>query len=116
MVTSIAAIDQGLKKYNPEQMNGSILEAVKIKKFIEEFSTTASGTLEARYPLFLKGRSDVILAGVMILDGFLKRAGSDTVTVSTGGIRHGVLLEQISPAGQDIIRVAYDIQKDSFFE
>ena len=115
-VTSIAAIDQGMKTYNPEQLNGAILTAEKITQFLEEFSTTASGALEARYPQFLKGRSDVILAGVLILDGFLKKTGVETVTVSTGGIRHGVLMEQINPAGQNAVRLAYDIHKDVFFE
>jgi len=115
-VTSIAAIDQGMKTYNPEQLNGAILTAEKITQFLEEFSTTASGALEAQYPQFLKGRSDVILAGVLILDGFLKKTGVETVTVSTGGIRHGVLMEQINPAGQNAVRLAYDIHKDLFFE
>jgi exopolyphosphatase / guanosine-5'-triphosphate,3'-diphosphate pyrophosphatase len=66
-----------------------------------------SQTLESRYPQFLKGRADIILAGMMILLGFLNRTGLKSLTVSTGGIRHGVILREIKKAGFKGNRLSY---------
>lgn len=91
-VTSIAAIALDLTEYNPAKLNGFELEKEKINNFIKEFSALTSEEIEKKYPIFLKGRGDVILAGVIILHQFLKRFQLDRITVSTGGIRHGILL------------------------
>lgn len=93
-VTSLAAIALGLKSYNPEKLNGYILKKDRIGEFIAEFSSCRSDVIEKTYPFFLKGRGDVILAGVLILYEFLTWCQKDEITVSTGGIRHGTLLSE----------------------
>ncbi len=49
-------------------------------------------TLLARHPDILKGREDVILAGLGILIAAMKAIGAERLDVSAGGIRHGMLL------------------------
>lgn len=91
-VTSLAAIDLNLRLYDPGQINGYTLPRQRIEEFIGEISQMSSESIENKYPLFLKGRGDVILAGLIILDEFLVWCHSETLIVSTGGIRHGILL------------------------
>jgi exopolyphosphatase/guanosine-5'-triphosphate,3'-diphosphate pyrophosphatase len=51
-------------------------------------------TLEEQYPEVMKGRAEVILAGILILDEFMNFYGIPEVKVSTGGIRHGAILQE----------------------
>ncbi|MDP2267615.1 MAG: Ppx/GppA family phosphatase [Deltaproteobacteria bacterium] len=57
-----------------------------------EWSRLTPETLLARHPDILKGREDVILAGLGILIAAMKAIGADRLEVSAGGIRHGMLL------------------------
>lgn len=91
-VTSLAAIDLNLRLYDPGKINGYTLSKQRIEEFIGEISRMSSESIEEKYPRFLKGRGDVILAGLIILDEFLQWCNSKTLTVSTGGIRHGILI------------------------
>lgn len=91
-VTSIAAIEIGLDQYEAEKINGFVLTKNRLGYFIDKFSKADSNQIEKEYPVFLAGRGDVILAGLLILDEFLDWCGVTEITVSTGGIRHGVLL------------------------
>lgn len=93
-VTSLAAIALGLRSYHPETLNGYILRKDRIGEFIAEFSSCRSDVIEKTYPLFLKGRGDIILAGVLILYEFLTWCQKDEIIVSTGGIRHGIVLSE----------------------
>ncbi|MCC5914479.1 MAG: Ppx/GppA family phosphatase [Balneolaceae bacterium] len=91
-VTSIAAIEMGLKEYRASEINGYHLSLRTIQEKITEFLMITSEEIEERYPIFLKGRGDVILAGLLILEESMKWAGAEEIVVSTGGIRHGILL------------------------
>lgn len=93
-MTSIASIKAGHAKYRPEKLNNSRLEAETIDRFIGEFTSMKAGQIEQAYPAFLKGRGDVIVGGLIILQEFLRWQHLDFITVSTGGIRHGALLNE----------------------
>ena len=95
-VTSVAGIDLGLDKYDPDMINGHRLSREFIEEKIDEFSSKSSSEIEERYPLFLKGRGDVITAGLIILSEFMKHCNIESVMVSTGGIRHGILMKTFS--------------------
>lgn len=91
-VTSVAGIDLGLDRYDPEKINGYKLSRDLIEEKIAEFSSETPSEIEERYPLFMKGRGDVITAGLIILSEFMKHCDIERLTVSTGGIRHGILM------------------------
>ena len=91
-VTSIAAIELGLDSYEPARLNGYHLKLSTIGDTIYEFSNLSSDEIESKYKPFLTGRGDVILGGLLILDEFLNWIGTESITVSTGGIRHGILI------------------------
>jgi exopolyphosphatase/guanosine-5'-triphosphate,3'-diphosphate pyrophosphatase len=44
------------------------------------------------HPEVMQGRADVFLAGLLILEGVLRFASVEEFIVSSGGIRHGILL------------------------
>ena len=93
-VTSIAAIEMGLDDYQSDKLNGYRLKKSTVAGFIQEFSESKSEIIERTYPPFLTGRGEVILAGILILDEFLKMTDRDELIISTGGIRHGILLKK----------------------
>lgn len=95
-VTSLAAIDAGISSYKANILNGYILKKVRIEQFIDEFSVTPAEMIEQRYPDFLHRRGDVILAGALILNEFLNWISKDEIVISTGGIRHGILLSRLN--------------------
>lgn len=92
-VTSLAGIELGLEEYKSGVINGYRLGKESVENFINELSEYTAQEIEKNYPVFLKGRGDVILAGLLILDEFLEWCGKDEIIVSTGGVRHGILLQ-----------------------
>ena len=91
-VTSIASINAGHTLYRPKELNNSRLDIETIRKFRDEFSSQTSKQTEHVYPEFMENRGDVIVGGLIILEEFLRWQHLDSITVSTGGIRHGALL------------------------
>ena len=91
-VTSLAAINMQLDEYDTRMINGHRIECDKLSKGIEIFSLHTYEQLLELSPKFLKGREDIFLAGLLILEGFMKHFRVDEIYASTGGIRHGALL------------------------
>lgn len=94
-LTSLAAIDLQIDEYDPEHMNGHLIVSEKLKKGIEIFSLHTHPQLLELSPKVLKGREDIFLAGLLILEGFLNYFDLKEIRVSTGGIRHGALLNEM---------------------
>jgi len=91
-VTSLAAIYKGLNEYDSTKLNGIQLPQDVIKEYISSFSDMLPAVIESKYPAFLTGRGEVILAGLLIMNEIISYFGKREITVSTGGIRHGILL------------------------
>jgi len=47
-----------------------------------------------------KGRADVLLAGALILWRVMEKLGFEQVTISTRGLRYGVLMSEASSAAR----------------
>ncbi|GAB5409056.1 MAG: hypothetical protein BalsKO_14210 [Balneolaceae bacterium] len=90
--TSLAAIDLQLDEYDKKALNGHIINREKLSKSVEMFSLHTYDQLLELSPTLLKGREDIFLTGLLILEGFMKFYNLEVVKVSTGGIRHGALL------------------------
>jgi len=91
-VTSLAAIDLQLDEYKNETLNGHIINREKLSKSIEIFSLHTYDQLLELSPVLLKGREDIFLTGLLILEGFMKFYNLEEIKVSTGGLRHGAIL------------------------
>lgn len=92
-LTSLAAIDLQIDEPDVEQLNGHVIDRAKLTKSIDIFRLHTHDQLLELSPILMKGREDIFLAGLLILECFLNYYKLDEIIVSTGGIRHGVLLD-----------------------
>lgn len=92
-VTTLAGILLGLRDYQPEKLNGYHLTVENIQSVIKEFTETQSAEILAQHPVYLKGRADIFMAGMLILEGVMNHYELDMLIVSTGGIRHGAIFK-----------------------
>jgi exopolyphosphatase/guanosine-5'-triphosphate,3'-diphosphate pyrophosphatase len=89
--TNMAAIRQGLSSYDPDVVQGTVLERAEIDRQIEMYRSRDVAERRSIVGLQPK-RADVILAGACIIKTVLDKLGQDSLTVSDRGLRHGVLV------------------------
>ena len=93
-VTTLAAMQLQLPQYDPKKIHGYELHYNDI---LQSFNMLRGKTTEEirSIPQISAGRSDIILAGVMILLEFMEVAGLEKITVSDRGLRYGIVLREI---------------------
>ncbi len=91
-VTTLAAIDMGLREYDPRRVNGYRLYR---RRLSELYRWLARMTVESRrrVPGLEPGRADVIVAGAAVVLQAMEALGFSELKVSDGGLREGVLLD-----------------------
>ncbi len=92
-LTTLAAMDLNLKNYDANKVNGHKIDRQGLQKAIDIFATTPQKQILDAYGSIIEGRVDVFMAGLLILKQFLEVYDLSSITISTGGIRHGALLE-----------------------
>lgn len=92
-VTNITAVKHGLAVYDPDVVQGTVLDRAEIERQIELYR---SRDLEARRAIvgLQPKRADVILAGACIVRTVMDKLGRESLTVSDRGLRHGLLVER----------------------
>ncbi len=96
-VTNLAAVKHGLAEYDPEVVQGTVLDAAEIDRQIATYSALSAD--ERRQVVGLQPqRADIILAGACIVRTVLRKLGKEELTVSDRGLRHGVLEHKFAPA------------------
>jgi len=99
-VTNLAGVKHGLAEYDPDIVQGTVLDRDEIDRQIELFRTRPAD--ERRTIVGLQpARAEVILAGACIVRTVLDKLGTDSLTVSDRGLRYGVLAERFGPEGRD---------------
>ncbi len=90
-ITTLAALDLGLEKYDPEQTHGHRIARADVAEQLERL---AGMTLEERLqvPGIEPGRAPVIVAGLVILREILDACGLDAIEASERDILHGAAL------------------------
>jgi len=89
-VTSITAVKFGMKKYDPDKVQGAVLTKEEVSNQIEIY---LSKTVEERKSIIglQPKRAETILAGATILYAILERIKKDSFVASDRGIRHGLM-------------------------
>jgi exopolyphosphatase / guanosine-5'-triphosphate,3'-diphosphate pyrophosphatase len=96
-VTNLAAVKHGLETYDPDVVQGTLLERGEIDRQIELYRTSTAE--ERRRIVGLQpNRAEVILAGACIVHSVLDLLGRDALTASDRGLRHGVLIDRFGPS------------------
>jgi exopolyphosphatase/guanosine-5'-triphosphate,3'-diphosphate pyrophosphatase len=92
-VTNITAVKHGLAVYDPDVVQGTVLDMAEIERQVELYRTR---DLEARRAIvgLQPKRADVILAGACIVLAVMDKLGRASLTVSDRGLRHGLLVER----------------------
>jgi exopolyphosphatase / guanosine-5'-triphosphate,3'-diphosphate pyrophosphatase len=94
-ITNIAAVKHGLAKYDPDIIQGSVIERAEIERQIELYR---SRSLEERRKIvgLQPKRTDVIVAGACIVKTVMDKLGKDKLSVSDRGLRHGLLIDRFA--------------------
>lgn len=90
--TSLVAAKIG--KFEEEKIHGSHLSLLEIEKWIHDFKSCSVEEIRTRYNF--GQRSDIILAGTIILHKALMLLGANKIIVSTKGVRYGLALEMLN--------------------
>jgi exopolyphosphatase/guanosine-5'-triphosphate,3'-diphosphate pyrophosphatase len=91
--TTLACIQKGLKVYNEDEVEGSILTQCDVFRLKEELYNLSSTQIKKKYSQVVSGREDVLLAGTIILHKLMKLLNLTELLVSTKGIRYGAIVE-----------------------
>jgi len=92
-VTNIAAVRHGLVAYDPDVVQGTVLDRAELERQIELYRSRDAEARRGIVGLQPK-RAEVILAGACIVRTVMDKLGKTRLTVSDRGLRHGVLAER----------------------
>lgn len=92
-VTNIAAVSRSMAHYDPDVIQGTILDSAEIDRQIEMYRS-----MDAKSRCNIVGlqtnRAAVILAGACIVATIMDKLGKTSMTVSDRGLRHGLIVER----------------------
>jgi len=94
-VTNLSAVKHQLAQYDPDVIQGSVLELAEIDRQIKLYQAKTIAERKEIVGLQPK-RADVILAGVIIVSVIMKKTGVESFTVSDRGLRHGVIVDRFA--------------------
>lgn len=98
-ITTLAAMAQELRNYEPARIHNYVLKLPTIQNLEREL---LSRTIDERrgLPGLERGREDVIVAGVLILRTVMEILARSDCLVSDRGLREGVILDLASRIGE----------------
>ena len=91
-ITAAAAINLGLRRYNPDRVHGALLSAVRVSALAARLAAMPLAERKS-VPGIEEKRADIIVAGLVVLEAVMGFFGAAEITVSDEGILHGALLE-----------------------
>lgn len=94
-ITNITAVMHRLAKYDPDIVQGSVIERAEIERQIELYRSRSLDDRRKIVGLQPK-RADVILAGACIVKTVMAKLSKDSLTVSDAGLRHGLLIDRFT--------------------
>jgi exopolyphosphatase/pppGpp-phosphohydrolase len=92
-VTNIAAVTLGLAKYDPEKVQGAVIDRTEIDRQIELYRAIPAEERRQIAGLQPK-RAEVILAGACIVRTIMDKLEKPSLRVSDRGLRHGILIDR----------------------
>ncbi len=91
--TNITAVKHGLARYDPDVVQGTVLDRTEVERQIELYRSMDAAARRGIVGLQPK-RAEVILAGACIIRTVMEKLGKTSLTVSDRGLRHGLLAER----------------------
>jgi exopolyphosphatase/guanosine-5'-triphosphate,3'-diphosphate pyrophosphatase len=97
-VTTLAALDLGLRRYEARRVQGHHLGRPGIERQLGRLGALTVGEREA-LPCVEAGRGDLLIPGIAIVLAVLARVGCESLAVSDQGLREGIVREALVRAG-----------------
>jgi exopolyphosphatase / guanosine-5'-triphosphate,3'-diphosphate pyrophosphatase len=94
-ITNIAAVKHRMGKYDPDVIQGSVIERSEVERQIEMYRSKSANERRVIAGLQPK-RADVILAGACIVKIVMDKLSKDRLSVSDRGLRHGLLIDRFA--------------------
>jgi len=92
-VTNMTAVQLGLASYDPDRVQGAVLDRAELDRQIELYRSRDAEARRGIVGLQPK-RAEVILAGACIVRTVMDKLGQQSLTVSDRGLRHGLLIHR----------------------
>jgi exopolyphosphatase/guanosine-5'-triphosphate,3'-diphosphate pyrophosphatase len=96
-VTNMTAVMHRLAKYDPEKVQGSIMDRAEVNRQIELYRGLPAAGRRQLIGLQPK-RAEVILAGACIVGTIMDKLKTESMSVSDRGLRHGLLIDRFGGA------------------
>jgi exopolyphosphatase/guanosine-5'-triphosphate,3'-diphosphate pyrophosphatase len=93
--TTLSAINQALKEYDENKIEGSILKLNEIKVILNKMKKLTSKEIIKEFGNVVSGREDIILAGTLILVHLMEALSLDIIYVSEKGLRYGIIKDYL---------------------
>jgi exopolyphosphatase/guanosine-5'-triphosphate,3'-diphosphate pyrophosphatase len=95
-ITNLASLCIGLDTYDKAQIHGLRLNRAQIDDLVRRL---ANMTVASRreMPGMEKGREDILLQGIVLLQEIMSYLSTDGVVVNANGVRFGVLYQKLGP-------------------
>jgi exopolyphosphatase / guanosine-5'-triphosphate,3'-diphosphate pyrophosphatase len=94
-VTNIAAVKHALANYDPDIVQGTVIDRTEIERQIKLYCSRSQEDRRKIIGLQPK-RADVILAGACIVKTVMDKLSKDALSVSDRGLRHGLLIDRFA--------------------
>ena len=94
-VTTLGAMHKKVDNFSDTRIDGTIITQQDLAKIITDLSAKTIGQRKEIVGLHPK-RADIILAGALIVSEILTKFRLSQFTISTYGIRHGLLLDRFN--------------------
>ncbi len=92
-ITNITAVKHGLATYDPNVVQGTVLDRAEIDRQIELYRSLDADGRRSIVGLQPK-RAEVILAGACVVRTVMEKLGQESLVVSDRGLRHGLEIER----------------------
>ena len=92
-VTNLAAVMHGLSTYDPDRVQGTVIDRSELDRQIELYRA-ASAEMRRRIVGLQPNRAEVILAGACVVRSIMDKLGKSSLLVSDRGLRHGLLIDR----------------------
>jgi exopolyphosphatase / guanosine-5'-triphosphate,3'-diphosphate pyrophosphatase len=98
-VTTLAALDLDLARYDADRVQGHVLGRAAIERQRDRVAALSVAE-RAALPVLEPGRADILVPGIAILLAAMGRLGFDALVVSDRGLREGLVCEMLGPRSQ----------------
>jgi exopolyphosphatase / guanosine-5'-triphosphate,3'-diphosphate pyrophosphatase len=95
VVTNLAAVKHALASYDPDVVQGTVLDTGEVDRQIELYRTRTADERREVVGLQPK-RAEVVLAGACIVRVTMEKLRRESLVVSDRGLRHGLLIERFA--------------------